>query len=100
MQKLTIVTCFLRAHVESQTALVKYFGNQGRADTVEVSRCILQSQLSCYKAMILLMREKAHIPPHVLEEVRVAKEAKAVCQDLEHFVVDAHGHGILNSKEA
>jgi NhaP-type Na+/H+ or K+/H+ antiporter len=100
MQKLTIVSSFLTAHVEAQSSLVKYFGNQGKADTVEVSRAILQSQLSCYKAMILVMREKAHIPPHVIEDARVAREAKGVCEQMEHFIVDCHGNGILNSKEA
>lgn len=103
MQKVKILSCFVRAHVSSQEKLVKYFGSQGEVDSVELSRCILQSQTFCYQAMLLEIKEKERLErlsPALLDELRVAREAKAITEDLEEFVCSAHSSGVLTSKEA
>jgi len=100
MQKLHILVCFIRAHISSQKKIVKNFGNKGEVDSVEVSRCILQSQTFCYRAMMLQMGEKDQLSFTMLEQVRIAKEVKHVLRQCEGFVCDAHSHGIMSYKEA
>lgn len=100
MQKSTILACFVRAHIASQKLLVKYFGRDKRVDTVELARCILQSQLSCYKAMVLEIEQKQQLDPRILRAVAIAKEAKEISMQLEGFIVDAHESGVLSSTEA
>jgi len=100
MQKTTILTSFIRAHIASQQALVKYFGRDRRVDTVEMSRCILQSQTAVYKAMLMEIDQKQQLPERILSEVRIAKEALDLAEELEDFIVDAHSCGVISGNEA
>lgn len=100
MQKCTILSCFIRAHLASQESLVKYFGRDGQADLVEVARCVLQSQLSVYRAMLMEIEEKERVDGRILSAVRIAREAKAIVKDLEEFVIEAHRCEVISKSEA
>jgi len=100
MQKVTILNSFIRAHCESQEAIVKYFGRNNEVNTVELARCILQSQLACYQAMRLAIAEKKQLDPRLLNEVRIAKDAKSLAEELEQFIVDVHQSGVISAPEA
>lgn len=100
MQKTTILAAFIRAHIASQQALVKYFGRGGTIDTVEMARTILQSQISVYKAMLMEIDQKQQLDERILSEVKIATEARQIAEELEEFIVDAHSCGVISSNEA
>lgn len=100
IQKLTILCSFVRAHISSQKLLVKYFGDRGEVDSVEVARCLLQSQISCYRAMLLAINERSIVGHDLVDELRSTKEAKHILVNLDKFVCDAHCWGVLSHKEA
>jgi hypothetical protein len=100
MTKAAICSCFVRAHIHAQKMVVKYFGRDGNVDTVEVARCVLQSQTFCYRAMLLEIKQKELLKPCLLTEVCVARQCKTIVEEFEDFVVDAHNYGVLSNKEA
>jgi len=53
MKSITILRAFARAHANSQLELVRYFGNNGKPESVEQMRCILGSQTEVYRALVV-----------------------------------------------
>jgi len=100
MQKCTMLSSFIKAHIASQELLVKYFGRDGKVDSVELARCILQSQLSVYKAMLMDIDEKDNVESHILGACRIATECKVLVGELETFVMDAHTRGVITRSDA
>jgi len=100
MQKNTVLNCCVRAHIESQKNLAKYFGRHGQADSVEVARSILQSQVVCYKCLCLIVKEKNLLDNRLVEEVSILSTCKELAEELEQFVDGAFKAGILTAHEA
>jgi len=103
MHKTTVLTCFIRAHVHAQSDLVKYFGGNGCLDTedeAELARCVLQSQIACYKALFLALDEERGMDRSILLEVKWAHQRKEIAEGLEKFVLEAFDSGALTGREA
>lgn len=100
MQKAGLLLNFIRAHIGAQEMLLKYFGRQGTADSVEICRCLLQSQLSVYKAINLYSGEKKNMNPSILEQARVAQEALRLSVHLEDYITDVYRNGVFSEGES
>merc|ERR1712194_984067 len=103
MQKIMLLTAFVRAHINAQREMVKYFGTNQTIDGVEVTRATLQSQLAVYRAVLSaveLSSQEHELYNQLLKEVRCVRESKAVAEELEQFIIDAHKGGIISVREA
>merc|ERR1719282_796112 len=96
-------TCLIRAHLTSQVRLVKYFGGNNMVDDeseVELARCILQSQLTVYKAIQKTVVETNGLDKILLKELVWIHNRKSVAEHLISFVMSAHGDGAISAREA
>merc|ERR1719454_1202257 len=83
MKKVTVLDCFIRAHVEAQNELVKYFGGNGKLDEAnesEIARCILQSQTVTYKALIEAAAVQEHLGLKLFTEVENLHKRKHITE--------------------
>merc|ERR1719171_1704195 len=93
MKRITTLVCFASAHLTAEEQLVKYFGANGKIDDddeAEMARCILQSQLSVYKALMLGVSEGRQMNQDLLKELKWVYQRKAVTEHLESFVLSAN----------
>jgi NhaP-type Na+/H+ or K+/H+ antiporter len=102
-KKVTVLTCFVRAHVMAQLDLVKYFGGNGKLDEAnesEIARCILQSQVVTYKALCLIAATQEHMGGTVYTELENLYSRKHITEGLSKWVLQAHKDGALSATEA
>merc|ERR1712000_392392 len=98
-----LLTAYVRSHIYAQQDMVRYFCIHQAIDTVEIARVILQSQLSVYRAIMLaaqLSNQESEVYNELLKEVKYVRESKAIAEELEQFIVDAHKGGIISVREA
>jgi len=103
MVKLQTWTSFAQAHLMGQEDMIKYFGGNGKLDTIEeaeLARCILQSQVGVYRALKEVVSTQLVLQEPLLDELFSVTERKSITENLERFVLDAHQHGALTSREA
>lgn len=103
IQRMTTTRTFVTAHLLAQVQLVKYFGGNGKIDTEdesEMARCILQSQIACYKAITLGVEETKTMDSALVTELDWVYQRKGITEGLEHFVMEAHHDGALSAREA
>jgi len=103
MKKITTMSCFITAQLEAQKDLVKYFGGNGKideAEEAEIARCILQSQVSTYKALLAAAATQKQIGSTICNELGCLYQRKEIIDSLSHFVEDAFHNGAINSTEA
>jgi hypothetical protein len=101
IEKMTILLCFMRAHVHAQANLLKYFGGTtNKVSTVEVARCILQSEIAVHRVIFRAVHEEQSLEPQLLEELRQVRRSRKIAGELEHFILDAHNAGIIGAAEA
>jgi NhaP-type Na+/H+ or K+/H+ antiporter len=103
MTKITTMSCFITAHLMAQNDVVKYFGGNGKldeSDESEIARCILQSQVFVYKALIAATRIQKKIGRGILHELKILYQRKHITEGLRHFVEEAHAEGAISSSEA
>jgi len=103
MKKITSMSCFINAHLMAQNDLVKYFGGNGKldeSDEAEIARCILQSQVSTYRALVAAAGAQRQISPDILKELQTLYQRKTITEGLGLFVVEAHQDGAISAIEA
>jgi len=101
MHKVQTLTSFVQAHVSAQKLLKKFFvGEWGQEPEVEIARCLLQSQASVHKALILIVSVQRTMDAHLLDELNHTKERKRIVEALQSFVVEAEREGAISSQEA
>jgi hypothetical protein len=101
MVKMAILTCFIRAHLLAQKEFFDFFCDwDNDVRSVEVARCMLQSQAFVYMALCLATKEVQVIDKGLLEKVNSIKQSKEITENLEHFVLAAYEHGVLAGREA
>merc|ERR1719487_2519400 len=103
MTKITTMNCFILAHIMAQNQLLQYFGGNGKLDEVdecEIARCILQSQISTYKALIAAADNQVKIGVDILFELTTLYTRKNITESLHHFVEKAHHDGAISATEA
>merc|ERR1719326_2609997 len=101
MQKMTMLTCFIRGHLVAQKEFFTFFnGIDEDVSSVEVARCMLQSQAFVYMAMCLAVKELRNLDKKMLYQVHCVRESKEMIEELESFVVSAYDHGVLAGREA
>merc|ERR1719331_1954019 len=102
-KKVTVLTCFVRAHVMAQLDLVKYFGGNGKLDEAnesEIARCIIQSQVVTYKALCLIAATQEHMGGTIYTELENLYSRKHITEGLSKWVLQAHKDGALSATEA
>lgn len=102
MKKIVTLTCFIKAQEMAQMQLVRYFGGNGKLDEVnetEIARCILQSQVSVYKALQESGQTKTKLGQHVTSELETLNKRKRITEGFSRFVSDAHAQGALTATE-
>jgi hypothetical protein len=102
MKTITVFSCFIEAHLSSQVLLIKYFGGNGKIDSIdeaELARCILQSQVEVYKAITVIVSAKKRMDADLLNEMEWAVSMLKVTEGLEKFVMDAHEDGAINDRD-
>lgn len=100
MQTLTILTCFIKAHMKSQNELMYYFTTANQIDMAELGRCVLESQVETYRALSLAVDCVQQLDEGMLHEVNNQKKSKALAEELEHLVQHAHLHHVITAQEA
>jgi NhaP-type Na+/H+ or K+/H+ antiporter len=103
MKKITTMFCFISAHCMAQNDLIKYFGGNGEIDEqdeAEIARCILQSQVSVYEALLAAANTQKQIDAPVLEELRNLYLRRHITESLSSFVEKAHADGAISANEA
>jgi hypothetical protein len=103
MTKITTMNCFIWAHLTAQNQLLTYFGGNGKLDEVdesEIARCILQSQVSTYRAMIAAAENQQLIGIDILLELSSVRQRKEITEGLRAFVDKAHADGAISATEA
>jgi hypothetical protein len=100
IQKMKVLMHFVRAHLEAQHEFIGLFGTLGKVDVPEVARPILQSQVSVYKAISLIICEEHMLGHEVLPKVNKIRDTKSLAEDLEGFVMEIYKSGVITSREA
>jgi len=103
MKKITTMACFITAHFMAQNDLIRYFGGNGVIDEreeAEIARCIIQSQVSTYSALIAAANTQNQISPKILDELKSLYARKVITESLSHFVEKAHSDGAISATEA
>ena len=72
----TVFITKVKAHVKSQQKATHIFGKNSHSDVVELAHSILESQISCYKAILLAVRVQSHLDESMLREVNEKKHRK------------------------
>jgi NhaP-type Na+/H+ or K+/H+ antiporter len=100
MQKVSILKCFIRGHLEAQAELVKFFGNDGQPNSFELARLILQSSCAVYEATSMALDEEQQLGSKMAASVNNVNNSKAVAEKLEHFIEGAYEVGVVSAAEA
>lgn len=103
LQRILTLVCFAHSHLNSQMLLIKYFGVNGKIDEPEereLARCIIQSQLSVYRAINVAVREEKAMDKSLLEEIKLVNEKKTIAENLQSFVHHAYEEGAIEGREA
>lgn len=102
MKKVITLNAFIRGHLIAQNDLMKFFGGSGQMDPVEteIARCILQSQVSTYKALMEAAKTQKEMGQQIMDELRNLHKRKNITTGLSNFVLAAHGSGAITPSEA
>jgi len=103
MTKITTMQCFVLAHIMAQNDLIKYFGGNGELDEVdesEIARCIMQSLVSTYKALIAAADFQQKIGVDIICELSILYKRKTITESLSAWVEKAHHDGAISATEA
>jgi len=103
LKKITTMSCFISAHFMAQIDLVKYFGGNGKIDEkeeAEIARCVVQSQVSTYQALLAAANTQKQISKDILFELETLYQRKIITEGLSEFVSKAHSDGAISATEA
>jgi len=101
IKELNTLSSFVRGHAESQKALLKYFaGDIDEKNEVEMARCVLQSQVAVYQAVLQTVEVQSDMEIELVHEMQNVKKRKHVVEELEHFVESALKDGAISEKNA
>jgi len=103
MKKVVTLDCFIRAQVKAQNDLIKFFGGNGKIDLAcetELGRCVLQSQVSTYKALREAANTQVRLGDEVYTELKNLHKRKSITENLSAFVLTAHEDGAISATEA
>jgi len=98
MWKMAVLVSLVNAHLLAQTVFMHLFAGSLRSP--EVARCLLQSQLTVYKALNMAIARVVQMDKQLLEEVNAWRTSKVVTEELSQFIMDAFENGIINAREA
>lgn len=100
MKAMQTLKSFVRAHIESQTLLMKYFArDMNEVNEVELCRCLLQSQVAVHSASIAAIRVNRR-DYALFEDIKKAKQRKHIVESLEHFIEEANEVGAISNTNA
>jgi len=100
VQMVTILTCFIKAHLESQEKILFFFGRDGQVEMPELARVIVESMAEVYQAKEMTMRQTMELEKAVVHSINVQKRSKALAETLDVFVQGANEKNIITAREA
>jgi len=100
MRKVSLLRSFVSAHIAAQKEMVNIFCKDGQIAIPEVARCIVKSQTSSYLAITMAVRVEQSVDKKLMTEVRAVRESTDIAEHLEKFILEAHGNGVIGSREA
>mmetsp|Transcript_56389 Transcript_56389/g.160066 ORF Transcript_56389/g.160066 Transcript_56389/m.160066 type:complete len:1173 (-) Transcript_56389:145-3663(-) len=114
VEQITVLMAFAQAHLHAQVELLRYFGGvpaqkgvnseglktEGLPRRCEVSRCLMESQTSVYKALAICLRAAGLVDKKVLMGMDLLRSTGYAAEELVKFVERARDVGALSSKEA
>jgi hypothetical protein len=101
MHKMTMLTCFIRGHLTAQKEFFTFFcGLDEQLNSVEVARCMLQSQTFVYMAICLAVKEMRSLNREMLHQVNCVRESKEMVEAFEAFVISVYDAGVFTGREA
>jgi hypothetical protein len=103
MKKITALDCFIRSHVMAQKDLVLYLGGNGQIDEeheTEIARCVLQSQICTYRALVESVHTREMMGQDIFLELEYLFERRRITESLTTFILKAHKDGALSATEA
>jgi len=100
MNIVQVMTCFARAHIQSQHEFLKYFGEDGEDLTsVEEVHCMLESRACVYIALTRAAHEAKKIP-NLMSGLKVLGETTSIMSHMSHYMHHALEIGIVSKREA
>jgi len=100
MQKIAVLKCFVKAHISSQWEMIRFFGYEDQVDQAELARCLLQSQVSVFRAVCMAVDQENDLDRRLLRGLENFRDTNSVAEELTQFVMDAHRGGIITQREA
>jgi len=103
MMKMNVLSNFMRAHLSAQKDFCRYFVGEPEdhnCKSVEVARCLIQSQVYVYRAAMLADLHLKDLDLEMLHQVQCVRESKVVVEELESFVMRAFSKGVISAREA
>merc|ERR1711957_179028 len=98
-KKIQVLQCFVHAHLAAEMDLIKFFGGNGKLDEAseaEIARCVLQSQVAVYSALIDIARTQSKLGKTLTNELYNIAKRKNITEGLEKFVLAAHHGGAIS----
>jgi len=91
---------FVRAHMQSQELMIKYYSNgNSPLDNVELARCLLQSFVAAHRAIFALLNERK-LNERLCKGVHDVTFRKHIIEHLKHFIHEAVECGAITAKNA
>lgn len=100
VQVLTIITCFIKAHLGSQQEILSFFGREGKVTMPELARVILESIAETYEALNIVVSHSMELEKAVIQAIDFQKRSKGLAESLDAFVQGASEKGVITAREA
>jgi len=100
MYRFQLMSFYVQCHSAAQEDLQEYFGSNRQVDSVEVSRCILQSQTFILKALRIAALELKGLHTGLFEEMDECHASIEGAVQFEKFVETTVQKGVLSPGEA
>jgi len=97
MKAIVMARAFVIAHVHSQHKMTEFFGPP--TTSVELARCIMQSNMQIYRCMNLAIAEASQCDAQFLNVVKMLREKSDITTCLTNFVRGAHDAGVFSGRE-
>jgi len=100
MKSMSIMKSFIRAHLDSQQMILKFFTDSiDETNEIELARCLLQSQVSVHNAVIAAVRVYRR-DKELFEDIKMVLNRKHIVEDLQQFIEAALEDGAISSTNA
>jgi len=100
LRAVTVLTAFVQAHTASQEQLQYFFNEIGTQSMPEVARCIVESQISVYRAILVATCQLDQVNETVMNGMNVLRESNTAMDKMVNYVMETRRRGLIGPREA